>query len=463
MSRLLRILAALLALSLLAAACGSDREEDDATDTTEADDDGGDGGSDEAAMFGDLESPCGEGDGGPAVADEHVAADSITIGYGDDAGFAASPGLNHQMSDAMKAMINWCNEQGGINGRTIEGKYYDAKITEVNNAMLAACEEVFMLVGQGWALDASQEETRVGCGLPSVPTFSVSPEFAHGPLMYQPTPNSVDYYQLQAFGTIAEQFPDKIKKFSTMAANYSATRDSRDKVLATVETLGYEILNCPQEYNITGEADWKPFAQKLKDCGAEVVYWVGSPTPNFQNYLEAAAQLEYDPIYVVDPNFYDPAWVVQNTNGYADNTYMRVAYVPFEERDENPAVDLYLDLVEKEGGDPAYLGMQAAAAFLMWATAVDACGADVNRECVLAELAKIDEWTSGGLHGRTNPASNIPSECNMTWKVEGTKYVRVDPEEGFRCEERFVQEVTGPVVDRVELDENRVATKFQQS
>ena len=50
-------------------------------------------------------------------------------------------------------MIDWCNEQGGINGREIVGNYYDATITEVNNAMTQACGEVFMLVGEAWALD----------------------------------------------------------------------------------------------------------------------------------------------------------------------------------------------------------------------------------------------------------------------------------------------------------------------
>ena len=65
----------------------------------------------------------------------------------------------------MKAMIAWCNDQGGINGREVVGNYYDAKVTEVTNAMTQACEEVFMLVGQGWVFDSGQETIRQGCGL----------------------------------------------------------------------------------------------------------------------------------------------------------------------------------------------------------------------------------------------------------------------------------------------------------
>ena len=74
----------------------------------------------------------------------------------------------------MKAMIEWCNEQGGINGRQIEGRYYDAKFTEANNVMQEACGQVFMLVGEGWASDGAAEETRLGCNLPAVPGYSVS-------------------------------------------------------------------------------------------------------------------------------------------------------------------------------------------------------------------------------------------------------------------------------------------------
>ena len=77
----------------------------------------------------------------PAPPTQGVTDRSITIGYGDDAGYQASPGLDHEMSDAVKGMIEWCNDQGGINGRTVDGVYYDAKITEANNVMAEACTE----------------------------------------------------------------------------------------------------------------------------------------------------------------------------------------------------------------------------------------------------------------------------------------------------------------------------------
>ena len=66
-----------------------------------------------------------------------------------DAGFQGLPGQGHEASDAVKALIDWCNEQGGINGRQVKGIYYDARITEINNVMAEACTQAVELAD--WA------------------------------------------------------------------------------------------------------------------------------------------------------------------------------------------------------------------------------------------------------------------------------------------------------------------------
>jgi len=451
------VLVALVAvLALLGAACGSGR--DDAGNTGDSGSESGDDSGSTTDSFGDLATPCGEGDASGATA-QGVTDTEITIGYGDDAGFATSPGLNAEMSQAMEAMIEWCNEQGGINGRQIVGNYYDAKILDVNNAMLEACDQAFMLVGQGWSLDSSQEETRLACGLPSVPGFTVSPAFAHGDLMIQPVPNPVDETPIEIAYAMAEKFPEQIKKSAVMYANYAATIDTKDKALASYPDAGFEFLDCPQEYNIQGEATWQPFAQNLKDCGAEVVYFTGSPFPNFQNFLEAANQLDYKPIYITDANFYDAKFAQWNTNGFGDNVYVRMVFTPFEEASGDPATQQYLDIIDQSGGTASLLGAQSTTAFLLWASAAKECGSDLTRECVMEKLAEIDEWTGGGLHAPTDPASNTPPDCGLVMKLDGTEYVRFYPEEAntFDCSPEYVAQVTGAVVDQAQLDENRIS------
>jgi ABC-type branched-subunit amino acid transport system substrate-binding protein len=443
-------------LALIMTACGSGRsdgsgdDDDGTTDTTAAEV--------AAGSFGTLEDVCGPGDASGAT-DLGVTDTDITIGYGDDAGYQASPGLNHQMSDAVKAFISWCNDAGGINGRTIKGNYHDAKITEVNNAVTEACETDFFLVGQGWSLDASQEQTRRGCGLPSVAGYAVSPAFSNAPLKWEPFPIPADYTITSPAAQLAELFPDKVSKMASMYANYSATIDSKDKVESAWPDMGYTLLGCDQEYSIGGEADWKPFVQKLKDCGAELVYFVGSPYPNFQNVLAAADQVGFEPTWYVDPNFYDMNFAAWNADGLADNVYMRESYVPLEEAADNPATQQFIDIMNQYGGDQNQLGQQSASAFLLWATAVKSCGSDVTRVCVGAALDGITSWTGGGMHAEANPGENLPSDCGMLLKLEGTSFVRVAPTEPgtYDCDPSYAAKTSGPVLERAKLDADRIA------
>ena len=138
--------------------------------------------------FGTLASPCGAG-AATGATDKGVTDTNLTIGYGDDEGYAAAPGLDKEMSDAMKAMIDWCNQQGGINGRQVVGNFYDGKVTEVDKAMTQACtDKVFMMVGEGYVFDSGQEQIRIGCQLPAIPGFAVSGAFNQGPGVRNPVP-----------------------------------------------------------------------------------------------------------------------------------------------------------------------------------------------------------------------------------------------------------------------------------
>jgi ABC-type branched-subunit amino acid transport system substrate-binding protein len=450
------VIAIVAVLSLVATACGSGRSnsgDGGTTNTTKA--------GSSSTSFGDMASPCGPATGTNAAGtDPGVTADSVTIAYGDDAGYSGAPGLNKEMSDAVKAMISWCNDQGGVNGRTVKGKYYDAKILDVNNAMTSACEGGnFFLVGEGWSLDSSQEATRLGCGLPAVPTYTVSPQFAHGKLMYQPTPNPVDQMSVPAAFQMAQAFPDAVKKSAVMYANYAATVDSTEKWQLASEQAGWTYLPCPQVYNISGESDWKPFVQQLKDCGAEVVYFSGSPYPNFENVLDAAKQIGYSPKWMTEANFYDAKLAAWNTAGNADNVYVRMAYYPFEEAGQVPAVQQYLDIVKGDGGATSLLGMQATAAFLLWAQASQACGNDLSRTCVLDNLSKVTDYTAGGMQAPANVGGNVPAICGMTLQMSGTAYKQIFPttQAEMDCNQKYLVNLAGPVVDRAKLDSNRIS------
>lgn len=474
-------------VGVLIAACGTDRETADTTAptdavvTTEAPAPAGSDaptGNDApvateeptttepaAAMFGDEAWPCGPGDGAntDAGTEVGVTADSITIGSGDDAGFAGSPGLSHEMTDAIKALVAKCNELGGINGRTINLNYYDAKLLEVQAAMQSACDgENFFLVGQGWVFDGSQEELRLQCGLPSVPTYTVSAAFAHGTDMFQGVPNPADETTAGVFQQIATIFPDEVEKVATLTGAFAATQETRDKVLEVAPQFGWNFVSSTLESNPAGETDWTPFVKQIQDSGATMISWQGTCLPGLLAFAQTAKINGLDVPIVVDSNHY-AAQCADANDGALDNLYIRMSYVPFEDAAANPATQDYLDLIDEYGGDTAMLGVQATSSFLLWATAASACGAELTRECVLTNLKGTTSWTGHGLHAESNPGENHPPKCSSILRLVGNTYERVVPEEAatFECEDSWIAPITSTsALADAKLDENRISQQF---
>ena len=393
-----------------------------------------------------------------------VTAEQVVLGYGDDAGFTIVPGLNHEASDGIEAMVAACNDLGGINGRQIVANYYDSKLTEVSAAVLRACgDQVFFLVGTAWAFDEQQEEIRQNCGLPAVPTYSVSGVFAHAPMMFQATPNPADEQNTDGMRIMAELFPEEVQAAGVLAINIGAVTVTRDKMLAVADGPGWSFLSTDVTSNPMGESDWTPFVDQLQTAGAQIVYFGGQCEPMLRLFAQTASLNGYEPILFGPANLYEPRCAAENADRTLNNLYVQSDFVPMFEASSNKATQDYLDAIEATGGDVSSLGMQAASGFLLWATAADACGATLTRQCVLDNLAATHEWTGGGLHSASDPGGNHPPACTAIFKVEGTEYVRVFPEEPatFDCGDGDELLPTNlPLLDTLLLDENRVSQQF---
>jgi hypothetical protein len=492
-----RFAAALVALSLITAACGSDRGSSSSTastaapTTTAAPVDSaapttagsatstpatGDTVSPETTpvteavpagpTFGDAPWPCGPGSG--ANKDDGstpgVTAKSIAIADGDDAGYAGSPGLNQQMTDAMKAMIAKCNELGGINGRIITGNYYDAALFNVGPAIQGACDDKnFFLVGEGWAFDSNQEEIRLGCGLPAVPSYATSAAFAHGKDVFAPTPSPADEQTAGHLVQMAKLFPDAVKSAVTLVGAFTATQESRDRVVAAAVQFGWEFKSTTIEYNPVGEADWTPFVKQIQAAGAKIVYWSGTCLPNLQLFMQSAKANGLDVPVLTEANHYEAGCAAANGDGAMNNVYVRMGQVPYEEAADSKATQDYLDLLKASGGKISGLGESATSAFLLWAGAASACGDTLTRECTIANLKNVHDWTGHGMFAPSDPGANHPQACSALLKLDGTKYVRVTPTKpaSYDCDPSWIAKVSGtPALAAAKLDANRISQQF---
>lgn len=418
--------------------------------------------ADGQAMFGELAWPCGPGNG-PNLDDGStpgVTVDSIAIGTGDDAGYAQSPGLDHEVTDAVNAFAARCNELGGINGRQIQVNYYDAAVVNVAAAMQEACDgDNFFLVGEGWSFDSAQEEIRTGCGLPAVPAFAVSAAFSMARNVYLPVPNPADETPSGIFRLIADLYPDAVKAVATLGGNISSTQEPLAKVRAVAPEFGWEFAGPEIEFDIfTPVTDWTPFVKQIQEQGATMIYWSAVCLPQLQKFAQTAKQNGLDVPIITDANHYEAACAAANTDGALDNVHFRLAFTPFEEAAENPATQDYLDLLQAAGGDVSLLGMQAASSFLLWAQAAAACGSTLTRECVSEQLDATTSWSAGGLHAEGDPGGNHPPSCVAIFKLSGTAYERVTPTDAgtFSCDDAWISKVDNvPALAALDLGEDR--------
>ena len=412
------------------------------------------------SKFGTIDSPCGKGNATGAT-DRGVTNNSIEIGYGDDRGYSGSPGLNKEMGDSIKAFIKWCNDQGGISGRQLIGDFYDAKISLANNVMTQACTKDFMLVGEGFAADGSGEATRIKCNMVTAEGFSVLADFANGPMQYQGVPNPVDYTPASAWYQAVKLFPDAAKKFAFVNTTLAATQVSVLKQQAPAKAAGVQDIGCDITLNYFGESDYKPFVRKLQNCGVKMMFTNLSPGPVLYNFLTAMHQLNFNPIFMMESNLYTQPYAAWNTAGYGNNSYVRLAFIPLEEANVVPAVKQYLDIVKADGGSVSQLGEQAASSFLLWATAAKECGSTLTRQCIVNNMSKVHSWTGGGMHAAADPGNNMPPQCGLLVKLNGTSWQRAYPTKPgtFDCDPKYIAKVPENLWS-TKLNSNRISTTY---
>ena len=91
-----------------------------------------------AANFGTLTSPCGKGDAKGAT-DQGVTDSSISIGYGDDRGFASQPGLNMDKVNVDGGAIALGHAVGSTGARLITMALHELERTDQSTAPITMC------------------------------------------------------------------------------------------------------------------------------------------------------------------------------------------------------------------------------------------------------------------------------------------------------------------------------------
>jgi Periplasmic binding protein len=379
-----------------------------------------------SSTFGDLNDVCqgGKPSGSPA---QGVTPTEIDISTFSDPGFAGRPGLNQELFDAAEVFSKWCNDRGGINGRTIVVHERDAALTNVTPQMTNACREDFMLVGGGAVFDQDGVKIRLECLMPDIDGYVVSPDARGADLTAQAIPNPVDRVGNGLYKYLERKFPAGAKAFGVITPDLPSTRAAGNQNKEVVDVLGWKKVY-DDVYPSLGPTSWTPYAQSLKSAGVKGLIWVGEPE-FLAKLIQAMNDINYSPEFIsINANNYDRGLIENAGAALKDNVYMSTPFVPFEAAKPGSATRQYLDAFAEylpDGKARAAYGAQAFSAWLLFAQSAKACGNDLTRKCVYDHAKQVTAWTGGGLHATQNVSANTVSRCVTVLKATTRGFVRV--------------------------------------
>ena len=407
--------------------------------------------------FGTLEAVCGpapDGQENGPTGSQGVTADSIAIGTFADPGNQARPGLNQELFDTGRVFTEWCNDLGGINGRRIDLAEHDSGLFEYQARMVDACARDFALVGGGAVFDDAGQETRLRCLLPDIAGFRATPEALGADLSVGTTPVLLDAVAFGIGPYLTDEYPEATERVGVLTGNVGTTITQAASYGEAGEHFGWDIVYRDQ-YNAVGESTWVPYAQKIAESDVRGLLYVGEPA-NLGLLVQALQQIGHQLDWLLGTtNVYD-AKLIESAGGALTDVpvYTWTGSVPFEAADRSPGLQAMQALFERYdpgGRAPTALALSSLSAWLLFAQAAKACGADLTRPCLLDNAERISAGWDGG--GMSAPAGEACSAI-VRATPDGFEVVERDTDEGvFTCDPDTVVQLREPIGRGVTLED----------
>lgn len=362
---------------------------------------------------------------GPGITDK-----TITIGNSSDIS-GPVPGLFEASQQAVRAYVAYFNATSDICGRKLELKTYDSRTDAAadQQAYTKACSEVFAMVGSMSAFDSGGAGTAQKCGLPDIRSASVTSDRAGCSTCYGAQSTVSSEFQNAVPDYVLKNHPDAAAHAAMLYINAGAAAEN-GKTQAALMTKRGMHFDYVQGIDIS-EFNYTPYVQQMKDKGIEYVQMIAAPG-NFVRLAQAMQQQGYKPeVFMLDPTAYSPEYV-ENGGDAAEGTTVFLNFTPFEESASNKEEQLYLSWLQqvKPGAKPSMFGLFSWSAARLFVERAASLGGRLSRSALVADVAKVDNWTANDLHSPQHVGPRHTGECwrfirlqHGRWvPVGGTKY-----------------------------------------
>ena len=393
-------------------------------------------GSGAAAGGGATATTLAPGGNGGAT-DVGVTADTINLGLVTTLS-GPVPGLFQGASVGAQAFAAYINSQGGIFGRKFKLAVRDDQFDTGQNRSQTheLIGSVLGFLGSFSLYDDADLAEMQSAGVPDV-GYGLTDGRRNSPVNFSPQPAKSNTFRTGAFLYYAKKFPDAVKSVGTIYGDTPASKGAALDAMAAAESVGWHF-SYSRGYQPT-ETDFTADVVRRRQSGVKAFWTTSADAKTMARIAKAMDQQGFKPDFVAfGASGYDPAlialagsavegaWVDQQLALYAGGDASAI-----------PEVGLMNQWVQKvkPGYTPDLYTAFAWTSGRILEQALKAAGPQVTRKSLLAALQKIDKFDGNGMLAESGPASKRQPVCNMFMRVQGGKFVRVDPPgKGFICE-----------------------------
>ena len=397
--------------------------------------------------FGDLKGICGPGSAKGATG-RGVTDSQIRLGTSSDAGAAAAPGLEKEFFQVGAAFTKWCNAAGGINGRKLVLDQWDAKLFEVGQVFVNACQKDFMMVGNGNAFDSAGVKTRIGCKLGQIPSYVVSPEAANAGLQVLGLPQVATQYQAAGLRLLAKAYPDTAAKgVGIGGSNLASLIPQGKRIQQSLKQYGIKVTGLQEQPPLVD--NYRPYMEQFKSAGTAGVDQFNGQDATAE--VQAMQNVGWKPDwFLLSVPFYNTSTIGSAKSVPYPPTYVQLTHLPFELASDYPVLQQARKILDDSMTNPALTDFTALAfnAWTLWAKSATACGSTLSVDCVLQKAGTEKTWTGGGMFppANTDPTNQQVGACALLIRLTTSGWVYdkkvTNPDNGvYNCDPANVQKV----------------------
>jgi ABC-type branched-subunit amino acid transport system substrate-binding protein len=422
---------------------GSSGSGTDATGT-----DSGDVGTDGEASSAGGESAAVDGGTGGSTAttapqggnggatDIGVTADTITLGLVTTLS-GPVPGLFQGASIGAQAFTAYLNSQGGVFGRKLKLVVRDDQFDSGQNRAQTQdlSRQVLGFLGSFSVYDDAGIGELDKAGIPDV-GYGLTDARRNAAVNFSPQPAKSGTFRTGAFLYYQKKFPDAVKHVGTIYGDVPASKAAALDAMAAAQSVGWEF-GYSRGYQPT-ETDFTADVVRMRQSGVKAFWTTSADAKTMARIVKAMAQQGFQPEFVAfGASGYDPA-LLTLAGSAAEGVYIDHQLALYQGGDAGtvPEVALLNQWLQrvKPGYTPDLFAAYAWASGRLIQQALQAAGPQLTRKSLVAALQKIDNFDSNGLVAPAGPASKRQPTCDMFMRVQGGKFVRIDPAgKGYLC------------------------------